>query len=103
VQLFLTVKSWIRKVVKRHPLGALLFFNALLISLTGLFTVIALGPDSQLMTPCDAGQGCIKSHGEAAVWAIVCGVLTALCAGLTVWAIGTGRLNAARDQGEDDV
>lgn len=91
------IKAW----ANRNPVSAAVILNLVMISTTALFTVIALGPDSLLDDQCSATRrGCINSHGTAAFWAILSGVITVLVLGRTIWAAKTGRFK--KPDGESD-
>jgi len=92
------IKDW----VKRHQVAATIIFNLVMVATTGVFTLIALGPDSLLGEDClrKRNGSCFESHGVAAFWAILSGALTVLILGRTLWAVKTGRFKKL-DEAED--
>jgi preprotein translocase subunit SecG len=73
-------------------MAAAILLNLAMIATTGIFTLIALGPDSLLDGDCLGRRSgsCFESHGAAAVWAVFCGALTIFFLGFTLWAMRTG-------------
>lgn len=69
-----------------------ILLNLAMIATTGVFTLIALGPDSLLEEDClgKRSGSCFESHSAAAVWAVLFGALTIFFLGFTLWAVKTG-------------
>jgi hypothetical protein len=92
------VKARTRAWANRNPVRAAIVLNLVMILTTAVFTVVALGPDSLLDEDCSAtSRSCIDSHGSAALWAILSGILTALILGRTLWAAKKGRFKKSEE------
>jgi preprotein translocase subunit SecG len=92
------IKNW----MKRHRMATTILLDLTFIVATGVFTLIALGPDSLLDEDClgKRSGSCFESHTAAAVWAVLSGALTVFFLGFTIWAARTGFFKKVKEAEE---